>query len=44
LLRTAFFTADADADFDGNGIVNFRDLGVLRQFFFAPPGPTGLVR
>jgi hypothetical protein len=44
LLKTAFFTADADADFDGNGIVNFRDLGVLRQFFFAPPGPTGLVR
>lgn len=42
VLRTVFFTADADADFNGDGVVNVVDLGVMRTFFFLPPGPSGL--
>ena len=30
------------ADFNGDGIVNALDLGVVRLTFFAPPGPSGL--
>ena len=33
---------DADTDIDGNGIVDFLDLGQLKQAFFGPPGPSGL--
>ena len=39
ILRTVFFTADANADFDGDGVVNVTDLGIMRSFFFRPPGP-----
>jgi hypothetical protein len=37
-----FFTDDPDADFDGSGNVNFTDLGVMKSFFFLPPGPSGV--
>ena len=42
MLKVAFFTADPDADLDGNGIVNFLDLAVMKQSFFQPPGPSGV--
>jgi hypothetical protein len=35
---------DPDADLDGSGSVNFIDLGVLKGWFFLPPGPSGLVQ
>ncbi|MFK7885960.1 MAG: hypothetical protein AB8G16_03765, partial [Gammaproteobacteria bacterium] len=43
ILRSVFFTADADADFNGDGVVNVVDLGILRSFFFEPPGPPGFI-
>ncbi len=39
-LQTVFFTSDADADFEGDGFVNAVDMGVMRQFLFAPPVPS----
>ena len=30
LLKQVFFTTDANADFDGNGRVNFTDLGIAK--------------
>ncbi|MEO1574776.1 MAG: dockerin type I repeat-containing protein, partial [Pseudomonadota bacterium] len=42
LLRSVFFSADAEADFNGDGVVNVIDLGLLRTFFFNAPGPSGL--
>ncbi|MFK7889013.1 MAG: thrombospondin type 3 repeat-containing protein [Gammaproteobacteria bacterium] len=39
LLRSVFFTADANADFNGDGVVNVIDLGILRTQFFGEPGP-----
>ena len=43
ILRSVFFTADADADFNGDGVVNVIDLGIMRSRFFQPPGPAGLI-
>ncbi len=43
ILRSVFFTPDADADFNGDGVVNFVDLGIMRSRFFQPPGPAGLI-
>ncbi|MEL7239693.1 MAG: thrombospondin type 3 repeat-containing protein [Planctomycetota bacterium] len=43
ILRTVFFTSDANADFNGDGVVNVTDLGLMRVAFFGPPGPSGLV-
>jgi hypothetical protein len=40
LLRTVFFTPDANADFNGDGVVNFLDLGLFRVRFFQAPGPA----
>ncbi|MFK8017831.1 MAG: hypothetical protein AB8G17_20575, partial [Gammaproteobacteria bacterium] len=42
LLRSAFFTTDANADLNSDGIVNVVDLGLLRSLFFMPPGPTAI--
>ncbi|MFK8016453.1 MAG: thrombospondin type 3 repeat-containing protein [Gammaproteobacteria bacterium] len=42
LLRTVFFTTDANADFNGDGVVNVVDLGLMRDLFFEAPGPSGL--
>ena len=40
-MRSVFFSADANADLDGDGVVNFLDLGQLRSRFFQAPGPSG---
>ena len=42
ILRTVFFTPDAEADLNGDGVVNVIDLGILRTLFFGVPGPSGL--
>ena len=42
MLKSVFFTIDADADFNGDGIVNSQDLGLFKQMFFQPPGPSAL--
>jgi hypothetical protein len=42
MLKSVFFTANADADFNGDGAVNFTDLGTMKSMFFGPPGPSGL--
>lgn len=42
LLCTVFFTSDGTADFNGDGTVNFKDLGIFRLGFLMPPGPSGL--
>lgn len=31
------------ADFNGDGIVNVVDLGIMRSLFFMPPGPSGVI-
>ncbi|MFK7888698.1 MAG: ThuA domain-containing protein [Gammaproteobacteria bacterium] len=40
ILRSVFFTDDADADSNGDSIVNAVDLGAMRAGFFADPGPA----
>jgi len=40
-LRGVFFSSNANADFNGDGVVNVLDLGVLRSRFFQAPGPAG---
>ena len=42
-LKRVFLTNDANADFDGSGLVNSIDLGIMKTFFFQPPGPSGIV-
>ncbi|MFK8017762.1 MAG: dockerin type I domain-containing protein [Gammaproteobacteria bacterium] len=42
LLRSVFFSSDANADFNGDGVVNVIDLGVMRATFFGTPGPSGV--
>ena len=42
LLKSLFFSADADADFNGDGVVNVVDLGIMKTLFFSPPGPSGI--
>ena len=41
-FKTKFFTADPDADLNGDGGVNAGDLAILKSFFFKAPGPSGL--
>ena len=42
-MRLAFFrTDDENADLNGDGVVNFADLQLMKALFFAPPGPPGL--
>ena len=41
-MRQVFFTDDADADFNGDGVVNAIDLGTMKSSFFSAPGPSGL--
>lgn len=43
LLRSVFFTTDADADFNGDGTVSFIDLGIAKALMFHAPGPRGLL-
>ena len=40
LFKSVFFSADANADFNGDGVVNVIDLGTLKAFFFLAPGPS----
>ena len=42
-MKCVFFTTDADADLNGDGAVNFADLGLLKSMFFQPLGPSGLL-
>lgn len=44
LLKATFYGADANADFNGDGAVNFLELGIMKSLFFLPPGPSGAVR
>jgi hypothetical protein len=44
LLKSVFFTANADADLNGDGAVNFTDLGIMKSMFFQAPGPSGVVQ
>ena len=43
ILNSVFFTMDADADFNGDGNVNFLDLGILQSQLGQTPGPPGTV-
>ncbi len=42
VMKSVFFTDDANADLNGDGAVNFTDLGIMKGGFFAPPGPSGV--
>jgi hypothetical protein len=42
LFKNRSFTADPDAVFDGDGIVNAVDLGIFKQYFTQPPSPSGI--
>jgi len=42
MMKSVFFTNDADADLNGDGAVNFGDLALLKTAFFLPPGPSGV--
>ena len=41
-LKAVFLSSEPNADFDGDGTVSFTDLGIMKQQFFGPPGPSGL--
>ncbi len=44
LLSDSFLNAGAgqDADLNGDNIVNFLDSFILQEYFFGPPGPSGV--
>ena len=42
IMKSVFFTTDADADLDGSGSVDFIDLATLKSSFFQAPGPSGV--
>ena len=42
VFRTAFSTADPDADFNGDGSMDLSDFSLFRGMFGSPPGPSGL--
>jgi len=41
-MRSLFFSSDPDADLNGDGSVNFGDLGIMKNQFFQTPGPSAL--
>ena len=42
-MKSNFFQLGAfDEDMDGDGVVNFADLGLLKSQFFGIPGPSGV--
>jgi hypothetical protein len=41
-MKARFFSEDPDADLNGDGRVNFVDLGILKRYIYKPPGPSGL--
>lgn len=42
LMRAAFYSSNGDADLNGDGVVNFADLAILKSFLNQPPGPSGV--
>jgi hypothetical protein len=42
-MKARFFSEDPDADLNGDGHVNFVDLGILKRYIYKPPGPSGRV-
>ncbi len=40
MMKSVFFTSDANSDLNGDGGVNFADLAILKSLFFSPPGPS----
>jgi hypothetical protein len=42
LFKSALFTSDVNADFDGDGLVNTMDLAIFAFLAVLPPGPSGL--
>lgn len=44
IMKTHFFSTDANTDLTGDGQVNFADLTVLRAVFFTSPGPSALAQ
>lgn len=41
MMKSRFFSANANADLDGTGVVNFTDLALMKRSFFKAPGPSG---
>src|SRR6185295_5405277 len=42
-MKGVFFaTGDLDEDMNGDGVVNFADLGLFKGYMFLPPGPSGV--
>jgi hypothetical protein len=39
-MKKVFFKADAFADLNGDGVVNFADLAMMKKAFFKAPGPA----
>jgi hypothetical protein len=42
LFKLAFGSTNGVYDLDGNGVVNFADLGLFKQRFGQAPGPSAL--
>ena len=40
LFKARFFGTDADADMNGTGFVDSMDLGLFKNAFAKPPGPS----
>lgn len=43
MLKSVFLSDDANADFNGDGQVDFGDVMIMRRLFFGPPGPGAAV-
>lgn len=43
IMKSTFFSSDANSDLNGDGVVNFADLATMKLFFFGVPGPSGLL-
>ncbi len=43
IMKSVFFSNDANIDMNGDGSVNFIDLGIMKSMFFGSPGPSGLI-
>lgn len=43
-MKAVFFGNDPDADLDGDGSVNRNDFAIMKAGFFAPPGPSGVLK
>jgi hypothetical protein len=37
-----FFGDDPDADLNGDGVINFTHVGIMKAGFLAAPGPSGI--